>query len=193
MRFQSLSRDSVCCDFMDGKQLPINATGFNPSVGILFVATTLLPKHSGSFIFVSIPQSGFCSLRREHGSGADSQGCGFNPSVGILFVATQHPARAKGVSGMFQSLSRDSVRCDLQSITSLLSASGCFNPSVGILFVATQPGGTQRLELVDRFNPSVGILFVATSAYEGQCACLVGFQSLSRDSVRCDLFGRPPS
>jgi len=113
LRFQSLGRDSVGLD----PSVPISAiaesNSFNPSVGILLVWTNACLFDCFPHNQVSIPRSGFCW---------------FGPSI-------HSPKSVWSIS--FQSLGRDSVGLDLDS----LGASGVilagFNPSVGILLVWT--------------------------------------------------------
>ncbi len=138
-RFQSLSRDSVRCDYSWHNQMLIAFARFNPSVGILFVATPEVYQPGSDYALVSIPQSGFCSLRRVGASAYDIARLVSIPQSGFC-----------------------SLRRRKSTIFRLYY--GCFNPSVGILFVATTlASGCWSLNRV-RFNPSVGILFVATSS-----------------------------
>ena len=132
LQFQSLGRDSVCSYFRSGF-LPFGFSGFNPSVGILFVHTTRrgtgkpclnsvsIPR-SGFCLFilypsstpidavkVSIPRSGFCLFIPERQCRMSNSVLCFNPSVGILFVHTGVGRASGNAGGQFQSLGRDSV------------------------------------------------------------------------------------
>ncbi len=158
--FQSLSRDSMGSDEKDmgpatyghvvsipqsgfygfrrggGGGVPTNNRSFNPSVGILWVQTQMVPTgassgfcvsipQSGFYGFrliadllevcdnmVSIPQSGFYGFRRKRIVRLPFTVFSFNPSVGILWVQTNTASGSYALSGKFQSLSRDSMGSD---------------------------------------------------------------------------------
>ena len=106
--FQSLSRDSVCSNCTNHHRIPALAC-FNPSVGILCAQTVRYASELCAFPVVSIPQSGFCVLKRMIRWPVMQMPGGFNPSVGILCAQTSWFSRSSPSICSFQSLSRDSV------------------------------------------------------------------------------------
>ena len=183
LRFQSLGRDSVHSSRIQTIRATSDSSGFNPSVGILFIQAPsggfcvydpqsfnpsvgilfiqayLFDVRGSDDANVSIPRSGFCSFKRRIINEYMPKPGSFNPSVGILFIQAPSSFSQEWRGGQFQSLGRDSVHSSIERSTV---------PDVGLVVSIPRSGFCSfKLKLSPRqtgqlsgFNPSVGILFI---------------------------------